>query len=196
MPLRNVICSVLIGAMASVALASDRPAKQSPAELLPFATYKEKCDYVILRERTAHISKAEHAEDGTPRIVIDPTLDAPKQWFHRMFLIAHECAHHRMEHTTQEGIAIRLTRRNGVRDHELSADCWAAEELTRNGYVSQLLDLSDQFWRRGFVSPGQGYPSGIQRSNVIRHCAKIALNNLETAYKAGVSGHYPPDHHP
>ncbi len=144
-----------------------------------FSGYDEICGYDIRIERTAYLSEARSKAGDTPVIVIDPTLLKPKQGFHRTFLIAHECAHHKMAHTTRGGLAKRFTARNGIRDQEMSADCWAAETLTRAGLLPPLLNIADQFFRRGFVSPGGGYPSGIQRSNVIRHCARIAVEKMK-----------------
>jgi len=144
-----------------------------------FPGYAETCGYDIRIQRTVYLSEA-RSEDDTPVIVIDPTLLKPKQGFHRTFLIAHECAHHKMAHTTRGGLAKRFTARNGIRDQEMSADCWAAETLTRAGLLPPLLNIADQFFRRGFVSPGGGYPSGIQRSNVIRHCARIAVDKMQS----------------
>ena len=162
----------------------------------PFKTFEAKCGYPVVWERTSHVSKAEIDPVEGPRIVLDPSLRTADQSFHRIFLIAHECAHHLMEHTTEEGITFRMTRRHGVRDHELSADCWASEELTRNGHLPQLLNLADAFWRRGFVSPGQGYPSGIQRSNVIRHCAQIAAKQMRRDFEMAGAQNARRDHHP
>ena len=145
---------------------------------VPFIGYAETCGYAIRVERTPNLSKAQ-IEGDTPVIVIDPKLLQPKQGFHRTFLIAHECAHHKMKHTTRGGLAKRFTAIHGIRDQELSSDCWAAETLTRAGMLPALLQIADQFFRRGFVSPGGGYPSGIQRSNVIRHCARIAVDKMK-----------------
>lgn len=138
----------------------------------PFEGYAALCGYPILSGPTRQLSSALAGPDGVEVIVLDPMLEAPRQRFHRLFLIAHECAHHRMDHTSAAGLRDRATRRHAVRDHEMSADCWAAETLSGLGMRSELLALADQFFRRGFVSPGQGYPSGIQRANIIRHCLR------------------------
>ena len=145
----------------------------------PYPGYGAECGFRIDIERTPYLSKAQILADDVPVIVIDPQLLRPRQAFHRTFLIAHECAHHHMKHTTRAGLAKRYTQHHGIRDQEMSADCWAAETLARKGMLPGLLDLADQFWRRGFVSPGGGYPSGIQRSNVIRHCAQIAAAKMK-----------------
>ena len=153
------------------------PVRAAPPVGDPFPGYDDLCGYDIRVEPTAYLSKAQIVE-GDPVIVIDPRLLHPRQGFHRTFLIAHECAHHRMRHTTRAGLAKRHTARHGIRDQEMSADCWASETLARAGMLESLLEIADQFWRRGFVSPGGGYPSGIQRSNVIRHCSRIAVEKM------------------
>lgn len=154
------------------------PNTASAADPEPFEGYAAQCGYPIIVERTVRLSQAHQDEDGNPVIILDPSLSEPRQGFHRRFLIAHECAHHRMEHTTRHGLAKRFTEQHGIRDQEMSADCWAAEVLTKAGMLPQITDIADQFWRRGFVSPGGGYPSGIQRSNMIRHCARLAVAQM------------------
>ncbi len=155
------------------------PAGAQTYEGTTFAGYEDICGYDIRVETTPYLSKAQIEDGDRPVIVIDPKLLQSIQGFHRTFLIAHECAHHRMEHTTRGGLARRFTAKHGIRDQEMSADCWAAETLTRAGMLPPLLNIADQFFRRGFVSPGGGYPSGIQRSNVIRHCARIAVDRMQ-----------------
>ncbi len=144
----------------------------------PFKGYDIECGYPIVVERTNRLSQAHQDQNGNFVIILDPSLSEPRQAFHRRFLIAHECAHHRMKHTTRHGLVKRFTAQHGVRDQEMSADCWAAEMLTQAGMLPQVIDIADQFWRRGFVSPGGGYPSGIQRSNMIRHCARLAVAKM------------------
>ncbi len=160
---------------------------QNYYEDIPFTGYAQTCGYDIRIEATPNLSKAQIEEGGTPVIIIDPTLLAPRQGFHRTFLIAHECAHHKMKHTSRAGLAKRFTTTHGIRDQEMSADCWAAETLTRIGMMPPLMQIADQFFRRGFVSPGGGYPSGIQRSNVIRHCARIAVEEMKQKSSHGSS---------
>lgn len=150
----------------------------------PFDGYETLCGYPIDVSRTAYLSQAHIDDSGTARITLDPELMQPRQGFHRMFLIAHECAHHKMKHTTRGGLAKRFGKLHGIRDQEMSADCWASETLTRLGMLPQVTNIADQFWRRGFVSPGGGYPSGIQRSNVIRHCARIAIEKMKAEVDA------------
>ena len=136
------------------------------------------CDAKLRYEPTPQISKAYIDHDGTRHIVLDPILKSPEQAVHRKFLIAHECAHHELKHTTREGLARRNSLHNAVRDQELSADCRASEQLFKHDLSDELLGLADEFWRRGFVSPGQGYPSGVQRSNIIRHCLDQASQKV------------------
>lgn len=141
----------------------------------PFDGYNALCGYEIVFRPNLFLSTAEITDEGDPLIVLDPNLLEPRQKFHRLFLIAHECAHHRLEHTTQEGLKTRSMSHNAVSDQELSADCWASEHLASVGYSKRLERIADEFYRRGFISPGQGYPAGIQRSNMIRLCAGLPL---------------------
>lgn len=170
------------------------PAHADEAE--PFPGYAQLCGYPIERRVTPRLSQALTDAQGQSVIVLDPRLYAQHQAMHRVFLIAHECAHHRMEHTSRQGLAQRMTQRHGVRDQELSADCWAAETMTALGMDAAVRRLADEFWRRGFVNPGQGYPSGIQRSNMLRHCAAIARARLENTADGGSDFAAMRDHHP
>ena len=172
---------VRIASTLAFALLTAIPAAAQTFDEEPFPGYDRDCGYPIKIEQTAYLSKAQIDADGVARIVIDPQLLQPRQGFHRTFLIAHECAHHQMRHTTRGGLAKRYTAHHGIRDQEMSADCWAAETLTKVGMLPALLTIADQFWRRGFISPGGGYPSGIQRSNVIRHCGRIAVEKMKAS---------------
>lgn len=177
-----------------VCLSLCAPARAAAEE--PFDGYAALCGYPIETRPTARLSYARIDAEGRAVIVLDPRLSSPRQAEHRLFLIAHECAHHRMSHTTQAGLARRMMRRHGTRDQELSADCWAAETMTRLGMDAALRRLADQFWRRGFVDPGQGYPSGIQRSNVMRHCAALAAGKSTTKGVGASRDAAMRDHHP
>jgi len=174
----NFPCSALAVLLLSFGLAASVQADES-AKALALALEQTPCNASVRYETNPYISKAYTDLDGSNHIVLDPSLREPDQIFHRLFLIAHECAHHELEHTSKAGLARRNTARHGVRDQELSADCWAAEHMTRLGYMKQTLSLADEFWRRGFMPPGQGYPAGIQRSNIIRHCASREAGRID-----------------
>ena len=60
-----------------------------------------------------------------------------------------------------------------VTDQELSADCMAAEMLARHGRRGDAAIMVERFFRSGFYSPGAGYPSGLQRSLIVRQCGAV-----------------------
>lgn len=175
---RWIFALALTAPLALVGLFSkaDLPPPKNADDGRPMAA-DEFCDAQIRYETTPQISKAYIDADGVRHIVLDPMLRADEQRTHRTFLIAHECAHHFLKHTSRAGLARRNTKRHAIRDQELSADCWAAEQMVARGMRDELYTLSDEFFRRGFVSPGGGYPAGIQRSNIIRHCIHLAMQH-------------------
>lgn len=165
----RALTALLLAALplaAGAAPPADRLAERLPE---PYPGYARECGYPILFKATRHVSFARiHPRHG-PVIWLDPTLSLPHQRMHRLFLIAHECAHHRLGHTTPRGLKLRAGL-NGVPDQELSADCWAAEALTRAGHERMARLIGDQMYRKGLYSPGARYPSGVQRSTMIVHC--------------------------
>lgn len=137
-----------------------------------FPGYATECGYPIVHAPTPNVSLAVIDETGRSVIVLDPRLSEATEAERRRFLIAHECAHHRMGHA---GIASRQARMRSakvIRDQELSADCWAAETLARKGFETTIRIMADRFYKAGLYSPGGGYPAGIQRSTIIIHCAE------------------------
>lgn len=86
----------------------------------------------------------------------------------RIFVLAHECAHHRLGHTSALGHLERYT--GGTAKQELEADCWAARVLAQAGYHGDIKRMMLQTAYMGhFASPG--YPTGTQRSVNIGKCA-------------------------
>ncbi|RVU38202.1 hypothetical protein EOI86_02585 [Hwanghaeella grinnelliae] len=138
----------------------------------PFPGYADRCGYEIFLKYTRHVSIAETAADGAKVILIDPLLTKRGNEFHKAFLIAHECAHHVLGHTSEDGLRRRWSSRRSVTDQELSADCWAAEALSRAGLSDFTTLMSKQMSQSGLFSPGGGYPAGIQRATIIRKCAE------------------------
>lgn len=149
------------------------------AEEEPFKGYQELCGYPLVYIPNLTISQAVIEPNGEKVIVLDPSLTAPLESPRRQFLIAHECAHHRMDHAGIASRQARLRSAKVVRDQELSADCWAAETLAVLGLDRPIQIMADRFYKAGLYSPGGGYPAGIQRSTIIIHCA-------ETGRKAGL----------
>lgn len=141
----------------------------------PFPGYIRHCGYPIVYKYNSHISYAKIDPRLGPIITLDPRLAHPSEAGHRRFLIAHECAHLRLTHTSKRGLRLRR-RAGGVEDQELSADCWAAELLVAAGMANDVRVMVDRLYRKGLYSPGSGYPSGVQRSAVLYHCLKIAAS--------------------
>lgn len=150
--------------------ASDKIAQRQDE---PFAGYAKTCGYPIIFAKTGTVSLARIDERLGKVIVLDFLLAYPGQEDHWRYMIAHECAHHVLGHTTPEGLRKRALEK-GVEDQELSADCWAAEILVKAEAYETTRFMADSFYRLGLVSPGSGYPSGVQRSSVIYHCLKSA----------------------
>lgn len=139
----------------------------------PFPGYAEECGFKIFLKPSRQVALAERSDDGTMVIFIDPLLTKPENEFHKAFLIAHECAHHRLGHTSEDGLALRLKSRRMVTDQELSADCLAAELLARAGLTNFTKTMSTRMGRAGIFSPGGGYPAGVQRAKIIRRCGAV-----------------------
>lgn len=150
-------------------------ARGAELALDPFPSYAGACGYPLISMPLAQGAAAHIDPFGRARILLDPHLLSEAETPHRTFLIAHECGHHRLGHATPQGLITRRTQVRGVEDQELSADCWAAEHLARDGLFDVVRLIADRFWRAGPVSPGQGYPSGIQRSLILRKCGEVGL---------------------
>lgn len=164
-PLAKVIVA-LLGVVAGVL-----PGASDAWSDEPFPGYKALCGIPIVVRATPSVSLATLNRSGQPVIQIDPVLERKSERLRRTFLIAHECAHHRMGHVSDAERRKRAMSRRVVRDHEMSADCWAAETLARAGDDRAVRIMMDRFYRAGLYSPGGGYPAGIQRATIIRDCA-------------------------
>lgn len=146
----------------------------------PFLGYNELCGYPLITASTRTVAQAKIDQGGRPVIILDPILQEKSEQYRRVFLIAHECAHHRFGHSLKREQRKRSLLPKLVRDHELSADCWAAETLARAGNDRAVRVMEDRFFRAGLYSPGSGYPAGVQRASIIRECARIGRLSLET----------------
>lgn len=154
----------------------------------PFPGYAEECGFKIFLQSSQQVALAKRAEDGAKLIYIDPLLTKRGNEFHKAFLIAHECAHHRLGHTTDDGLALRVSSRKMVMDQELSADCLAAEMLSRAGLADFTKTMTARMARSGLFSPGRGYPAGIQRASIIQRCGAVGERHfLARGIKASVS---------
>lgn len=141
----------------------------------PFPGFDAQCGMPIVTLPTPNGAAAFLDGRGAPFIQIDPNLMGAAARAERTFLLAHECAHHRLGHTSRQGLLLRARGARDVADQELSADCWAAESLARAGLIEVVRQMADRFHRLGPTSPGQGYPSGIQRSLILRQCGQAGL---------------------
>lgn len=157
---------VIFMAASSLALGSLRPAEE------PFPGYTDLCGYRLVYEANPTISQAVVRPSGEKVILLDPMLAQEQETAQRQFLIAHECAHHRMDHAGVASRQARLRSAKVIRDQELSADCWAAETLAQRGLDRTIRIMADRFFKAGLYSPGGGYPAGIQRSTIVMHCAQ------------------------
>ena len=140
-----------------------------------FAEYDTLCGYQIIYWPTRHMALSHVTPDGREVIILDPLLQRGEETARRVFLTAHECAHHRMGHSDPASVARRISHRGEVADQELSADCWAAETLAKAGFAAELEEIAVKFYQSGGASPGNGYPSGIQRALMIKRCRDAAL---------------------
>lgn len=174
MMLRTLIALIL---SAVVAL----PHGGALADEEPFPGYDESCGFEIVIRPTRSVSQAIVTFQGDALVILDPVLEERTESIRRIFLIAHECAHHVLGHTTGTALEQRGRSARIIRDHEMSADCWAAEYLTRVGVERPVQVMANRFHRAGLYSPGGGYPSGIQRSTIIRHCAERELQRRAEA---------------
>jgi hypothetical protein len=136
-----------------------------------FAGYAEECGYPIVFSSTLAVSEAVIDRQGRLVVVLDPSLATESERDRREFLLAHECAHHQMDHALPASRRSRALFNSVVRDQELSADCWAAQLLARLGHEKPILVMTQRFHRAGLYSPGGGYPAGIQRASIIQQCA-------------------------
>ena len=138
----------------------------------PFRGYASECGFPIIYRSTLAISEAVIDRNGKSQILLDPLLASDQEHARMQFLVAHECAHHRMKHAMPVSRRARRLSAALVRDQELSADCWAAELLARLGHERPIQIMIQRFHRAGLYSPGGGYPAGVHRASVIWNCAE------------------------
>lgn len=173
-----------LGAVAAWAgPAADKISQRRPQ---PYSGYDKACGHPILSSKIDTVSLARIDARLGKVIVLDPLLKYPAQEAHRRFLIAHECAHHVLGHTTFTGLKQRAEIK-GVENQELSADCWAAEALAATEFSGDARFMADAFYRKGLYSPGSGYPSGVQRSTIVYHCLQSALRRQSSGAGSDVS---------
>ena len=138
------------------------------AQPVLFAGYDEFCGVPVVVRPNSQVATAELDSFGRPVIHIDP--GAMANWTtSRVFVLAHECAHHRLGHITPGGLWARNTLFWATRTQELEADCWAARALASVGYRQDLERAYIDFAYQGGIPPGN-YPSGLERSQTVARC--------------------------
>jgi hypothetical protein len=138
-----------------------------------FVGYDAFCGLPVVQGPDPQIATARRDQFGRPFIHIDPSAMA--NWSSsRIFTLAHECAHHRLGHTSQLGARHRYM--GGTRQQELEADCWAARQLSANGYYQDITATVVQQAMRGHFA-GSGYPSGRERATNVLACAGLGDGN-------------------
>lgn len=157
----------------TVSARADQMTYYSPGDPM-FDGFAARCDMPVVYRSTWHGSLAEHDDAGRPVIVLDLSLRLPARRFQRNFLLAHECAHHLLGHTSPDAVAMRRTHGAVVAAQEKAADCWAAQFLGQLGRDDEAKAMAEFFYRRGTGLPGGGYPSGADRSTLIQHCWSAA----------------------
>lgn len=133
--------------------------------------YDAFCGIPVYAGQNPQIATAEKDQFGNPIIHIDPSALANIS-SSRLFTLAHECAHHKLGHTSALGEKERYF--GGTRKQELEADCWAARELSNHNLVGDLQFQMMTNLASGHFA-GNGYPSGGERAQNILSCAS---NNI------------------
>lgn len=143
---------------------------QAMTQAAMFAGYDEFCGIRVIVTPNPQLASASIDQYGRV-IYVDPGVMS--NWtMSRIFLLAHECGHHRKGHITPNGMWFRNTQFWATRAQELEADCWAAKALAANGYFGDIERTVRQFASQG-IYPQGNYPSGQERAQVIDRCAGI-----------------------
>lgn len=137
-----------------------------PANAEVFIGYDEFCGLPVVMGADRQLASARRDQLGRPFIHVDPGV-VQNRTASRVFAIAHECAHHKIGHTTLLGQAQRYS--GGTRTQELQADCWAAKALLRVGYTLDIHRTVQDNVLQGHFS-ANGYPTGAERADLIRRC--------------------------
>lgn len=107
------------------------------------------------------------APQGRAVILYDPRL-MPQLPYLEPFVMAHECAHHVLGHTSPEGL---LREGFQFQEKELAADCWAARELAERGEDDVVADQIALWHGQDSDRPGPRYPTWAERIDKLRECA-------------------------
>jgi hypothetical protein len=137
------------------------------SEAQVFAGYDMFCGLPVVIGQDPQTATARVDQYGNPFIHIDPSVSSNLTLSER-FVIAHECGHHILGHSSALGTAQRYM--GGTRQQELDADCWAARKLASVGLYADLsVTIMSHASSGHFAS--QGYPTGLERANNVMACA-------------------------
>jgi len=132
-----------------------------------FAGFDSFCGLPVIVGQDSQHASARTDQYGNKFIHVDPSVMG--NWsMSRMFVLAHECAHHLLGHTSHLGNLERY--HGGTAKQELEADCWAAKALRRVGHGQEITRTILERYSEGHFS-ANGYPSGYQRAQNIGECA-------------------------
>ncbi|TNC82814.1 MAG: hypothetical protein C9356_02800 [Oleiphilus sp.] len=141
------------------------------AEARMFVGYDSFCGLPVIVERTSQSAVAT-IRSGQRVIIVDPSV--MDNWrFSRVFVIAHECAHHILGHLSPSQ-QFQRQHMNATRRQEIEADCWAARTLANNGYIREIQRAVVQNASQGPIMQGP-YPSGMERAEFIANCAGVNI---------------------
>lgn len=174
----TTLLALLITASAASAIEPRSKQNQSTFDN-PFCAIK-----TLTKPRVHGYVRALKETDGTPAIYIDKRILSRTELVR--FMLAHECCHHSLGHLELSRHANSLdSALQGIglgHQLELDADCCAARMLNKENDRPGLENAKQFMFRYGPKPTGQGYPSGVQRAMVIRHCAKTDENTSTTIY--------------
>lgn len=157
--------------------------KQVSAQVM-FVGYDSFCGIPTSVGNTGRGAIADIDAAGMPYIIIDPDMFA--NWTNsRLFVLAHECAHHKLGHTRGLGRVERMSPW-GTRSQELAADCWAAKALLERGAHFDINRVIRNHLNMGHVSRG-GYPSGVERARNVSRCVYEADMDVGDDFYRGCS---------
>lgn len=140
-----------------------------------FSGYDIFCGLPVFEGYDPQTATARTDQHGNQYIHIDPR--AINNWtMSKLFILAHECAHHLLRHTSSLGKLERF--HGGTAKQELEADCWAAQKLFSIGYDTEISKTILEQANKGHFS-GSHYPSGYQRAQNILNCVGYNVNQCE-----------------
>lgn len=138
------------------------PAEGAEFEVQGDAPY---CDAIVVHGPNPRGASAS-AHTGRSMILIDPSV-LDKLPYVRSFVLAHECGHHALGHTSPQGFLLEGFL---FKDKELAADCWAAKTLIEAGQGHVVERQIGLFEQRKDLRPGPRYPAWRERVAKMREC--------------------------